>query len=190
MLGVAEFVVRKRLKKSKNLRNPSRIMEECDFAMHRLGRLEPDDQEIELAAGLEAAAQEMVVQLDTGESLLIAILVRRFARLLITGDKRAVVATHCLCGTAVSPDVINGRVACLEQLMLTVLDYLGLEALAVRVCAEPTADKALAICFSCSSGVTDEPTAREGLRSYLAADVRGRSGGVLLPGDVVLPVVA
>jgi hypothetical protein len=189
MLGVAEFVIRKRLKKSIGLRHPSRIAEECDLAMQRFGRLEPDDEEIKFAAGLEAAAQEMAVQLDTGESLLIAILVRRFARLLITGDKRAVVATHCLCGTAISRDAIKGRVVCLEQLMLTLLDHLGLEALAARVCAEPAADKTLAICFSCSSGITDEPTVREGLRSYLA-DLRARSGDVLLPGDVVSRVVA
>lgn len=88
---------------------------------------------------------------------------------LLTGDKRAITAMERLLDTELRLHDLCGRVRCLEQAFLCVLDRKDSEALRSAVCTEPTVDKALTICFGCSSPTTQRETVLEGLASYIRA---------------------
>jgi hypothetical protein len=132
--------------------------------------LEPSEREIELAASLEEAAQRASLELDTGESQLAAIAVERYIAELHTGDKRAIAALGQTLDDVSALGRLAGRVHCLEQLFVRLLDAADDEATIIaRVCDEPNVDKSLSISFSCYSGGGDSATAREGLASYIEA---------------------
>ena len=61
-----------------------------EYLIGNVTLLNPTPQEISLAANLEEAAAKCAVELDTGESQLVAILLQRSGPLLLTGDKRAI----------------------------------------------------------------------------------------------------
>jgi hypothetical protein len=189
ILGVAAFVLRRRIARFRNLANPQRIAEAFEKTLETIARLEPDDREVALASEFEACAQSMGLALDTGESLLLAILLNRSADLLVTGDKRAIEAIDQIATALRHHEAIDGRLVCLEQVVLTLAERLGLGVLRSRICAEPHADRALAICFSCNTGLADDASTGDGVRSYINA-LRQRSGAILLSGDTISAVVA
>jgi hypothetical protein len=144
--------------------------------------VEPEARELTLAAILELSAQRRGISFDTGESQLLAILVYRNARILLTGDKRAITALGLLAAEHAEAAAVAGRVACLEQLFIGLLKTVGGVALRSSVCAEPRADRMLSISFQCSSGAADDSTYLEGLTSYLN-HLRQHSGEVLCSDD-------
>src|SRR6202034_1491556 len=132
--------------------------------------IEPSPEEIAAAAELEFAAQQLAVALDSGESLLAAVSVSRRIVRLLTGDKRAVEALQRLLQEGVATtDQLIGRLVCLEQAFVWMLESGLTSAAASRwaVCTDRSVDIALAICFSCSSPEIPDERCDEGLRAYI-----------------------
>lgn len=144
--------------------------------------IEPTDGEIEMAAAFEEAARNLNLELDAGESMLLAILLKRRARLLLTGDKRAIRAIEKM-----APEV-EQAVACLEQLFATLNADWTLPVVKAGVCADQVADKTLTNVYGCRSDGLDVEAVIDGLRSYIE-DLRRDCARILvapheLPGRV------
>jgi hypothetical protein len=164
ILGVAKWVVRGRIERARGFNDRERAKAALDEFLERAAQLEPTDTELEVAAELEASARNHDLELDGGESQLLAILLNRRCDLLLTGDKRAISAI-----AVIGPPDAHGRLGCLEQFVMDALRSIPLEDLRKSICAEPQADRAMAICFACSRAepLTDnEP--HEGLKSYIS----------------------
>lgn len=144
--------------------------------------LEPTPEELALAARLEDTAQTENIQLDSGESILAAVSAVRRVNML-TGDKRAVVAMESLLKSFPELMEVAGRVICLEQVLVSLSDSLGALNVRVRICADPMADTAIRLVFSCGSEVRDDfyPT---GLISYID-DLRRNAPTMLSAGNDV-----
>jgi hypothetical protein len=177
LLPVARFVVGKLLERHYKGRDGSSAFAAFDRALGTWSFIEPDEDELLLAAAFEAEAQSRNLELDVGESQLLAILISRRWRALLTGDKRAVRAIEALAGGAVS-----GRLACLEQAIASMVAKLGLAFVRERVCSEPGADGALANWFACRSQDVSEENCRAGLRSHIT-DLRRSAPQALHPPD-------
>jgi len=169
VLGAARFVVTKKIHKANLARTDGLAIQELSRFLSTAIQLEPTDSEQNLAADLESAAQQLGVNLDAGESQLCAIAIGRVIPVLLTGDKRAITAIELLLDTVQRLHDLCGKVRCLEQAVLCVLDRKGVETLRAAICTEPTVDKALTICFGCSSSNTQRETVLEGLDSYIRA---------------------
>ncbi len=185
ILGSARFVLHNRLARRKDVADRASATAALDGLLLAVPAVEPVDGEVMLAAQFEELAQTLGLALEGGESLLFSILVLRPAALLATGDKRAIAAAEAVLArlsAAMGPAI--GKVACLEQVVAALLGVLGPEALRRRVCADPEADKALAICFGCGSPSFSGADAAQGLGSYVGA-VRCSAPTLLLPsGDL------
>lgn len=169
VLGAARFVVpnaidRQRLEGERAL---ARTAFQDFLEQHEV--VEPTPAEQELAVELEAAAQALALNLDTGESQLVAILVTRDIPSLLTGDKRAIVALEQLLETVPHLEPLVARVYCLEQAVRRLLEIVELDSVRRAVCAEPSIDKALSICFSCSRADASVASITAGLESYIAS---------------------
>jgi len=169
VLGAARFVVSKKIRKVTLSRSPDLVAQELSGFLSGAVQLEPTDAEQDFAADLESAAQQLGVNLDTGESQLCAITIQRVVATLLTGDKRAVAAIERLLDIEVRLQALCGKVRCLEQAFLSVLDRTSLEGLRPAICAEPSVDRTLTICFGCHSATTQRETVLEGLSSYIRA---------------------
>ncbi|OBP72350.1 hypothetical protein BAE42_16195 [Mesorhizobium loti] len=185
MLPLARYVVLGRIKRDRSLQSQETALAALERVLKDLGIVEPDEAEIHLAASFEAAAQARNLELDGGESQLLAILISRGLKLLITGDKRAVRAIEELAADKLT----CGSIACLEQLIATILAQLGPVVLRQHICAEPAADRALTACFACRSSVIDLASIEEGLRSYIA-DLRKVASKVLVGANDLSGLVA
>ena len=174
ILAISRYTLRSRLRVARNLENPEGIGEEIEDLMANVTLVQPTEEEIRLAADFEEEAIRHSLDFDTGESQLLAVLLRRGAPLLLTGDKRAIRAIH---GLGISGT--DGRIACLEQLMASILAKWDYTKLRQRVCGEPNADKAMTICFACSSPQVTEAGIRDGLASYVR-DLRRSTATLLL----------
>jgi hypothetical protein len=139
-----------------------------------MAMLEPEPYEIGIAADFEEAATRAGLELDAGESQLLAMLVGRGARLLLTGDKRAIVA---IAGLGLAG--MDGRVAALDQLIRIFVEHLGIDALRGTICAERLADTALAICFACHRDECPVAEIDAGLESY-CGDLERNAGTILI----------
>lgn len=178
MLPLARYVVSGRIKRDKLLIRRDVVLAALDRVRATFGVIEPNDEEIHLAASFEATAQARNLELDGGESLLLAILLRRGLRLLLTGDKRAIRAIE-----QIAADHFQvASVACLEQLMTEIMRHLGVTTLRKHVCTEPTVDRAMTFCFACESPVVDLESVVGGLQSYIA-DLRKAARRVLIKSD-------
>jgi hypothetical protein len=129
--------------------------------------VEPTEEEQRLAAAIELLAQREGLWFDSGESQLCAVLITRAVPQLVTGDKRAIAALERLLDLEHRLDTAQGRVWCLEQLIWLLIDRTGIQQVRAAVCAEPHVDRALAMCFSCGSGIESAETVLEGLASYI-----------------------
>lgn len=184
MLGVGKFVVRGRLDRALYITDIARAKAAFDHLLCAVSLLEPADEELAMAADLEAEANRHNLELDGGESQLLAILANRECPLFITGDKRAVVAM-----ATVAPSVAAGRVGCLEQLVVELVKTAGVGLIRTRVCAEPQADRAMAICFGCLRATADLEEVLDGLRSYIG-HLDHSAPGILLSGIGLNSLVA
>jgi hypothetical protein len=176
VLKVAQYVVRGRIKRSSLIDRES-AERNLDELLELLRTSEPTEEELRMAAAFESAAQARNLDLDSGESQLLAILVRRNARLMLTGDKRAIRAIEEL-----ASEELKSRVACFEQVISSILQQANSEELRSKICREKAVDRAIAICFACSSASVSVASIFAGLRSY-TDDLRKAAGYVLLPSD-------
>jgi hypothetical protein len=180
VLGAAPYVVRDRLKKSVPSGEVPAAEEALDAFFASVERLEPSDEEEMFAAELEELAAREFLDLDAGESQLCAIVVSRLFERLLTGDKRAIRALDQLTRGDQRLAHVRGRVACLEQTMVS-LAAGTLAAIREAVCSAPDADTSLRICFQCSSADFSEATCGDGLSSYVE-DLRASAAETLAPG--------
>ena len=179
VLVAARFVVPHYIKRQK-LRGDLAAAEMCFFSFLTCTEaLEPSSDEQELAATLEANAQRLSLSLDAGESQLVSILVSRVLPWLATGDKRAIAALEKLLDDDAQLANLAGKIRCLEQLIKQMLLNGADSIIRNAICSEPTVDKTLTICFSCSSqGSTNAANIHQGLDSYIGA-VRASAARVL-----------
>lgn len=112
MLTVAGYAIRSRLERSRAFVDRDAAITAFDELLCHLTLIDPNEDEVATAADLEALASERGLQLDVGESQLLAILLGRGLSLLFTGDKRAIEAIGRLASDEVGP-----RIVCLERFM-------------------------------------------------------------------------
>lgn len=169
LLGAARFVVPKRI--ARQVAEPTTMIAAFQVFTAGVAVLEPTEDERHLAGKLEEFASRNALDLDSGESQLAAMVISRLMEGLLTGDKRAVRALAELLKECQGMHVeyLAGRVACVEQVLLALVDELGVAPVRASVCAASAADRALAICFSCASDDPGEDSVREGLGSYINA---------------------
>lgn len=164
MLGVGKFVVLSRIEKAKSVTDQTDVLKCFDDLLRQIILLEPSPEEVAVAAEFESAANRLNLELDGGESQLLAILLARSAVTLITGDKRAIKAI-----AVVGAGKADKRIACLEQLMATILERVCHHKIRERICGESRADKTLTICFACASAVvTTKAEVLDALGSYVS----------------------
>lgn len=82
MLGVGRFVVLNRVRRSSRLADKARASEAVESLLDAVVFIEPEETELQLAAELEARASEAGLELDGGESQLLAVMASRVHQLL------------------------------------------------------------------------------------------------------------
>lgn len=184
VLGLARYVVTDQLSRRGEIRNREVALARFDGFLSAAIELEPTPEETALATTLEETATSRQLALDTGESLLCAIVILRSIPLLITGDKRAIEALELLLPVMTQLVGLIERVACLEQYVLGVVRRTDEDATRVQVCAEPDVDKVMAICFECSNRHGRASSIQDCLTSYIY-DLRGRARRLLPPADAL-----
>jgi hypothetical protein len=178
VLGAARFVVQDRLLRRSS--EDSAVQEFLRFLDENI-ELEPTPEEENIASAIESCAQRADVDLDAGESQLCAVLISRAVPLFVTGDKRAICAIELLFDAYEVLLAIAGRILCLEQLVCIILEIAQVDAVRKAICGKPDADKALSICFCCTSfTTTSKETIQAGITSYVA-DLRTKAPRVLFP---------
>jgi len=107
---------------------------------------------------------KQVEGIDEGEAALIVATRSQTDFLLLSGDKR------CMRGLAKIPEQIykrlSGRVICLEQIILKLIEFQGFEFVSDRILPMVSCDKSLQICFGFSSSASEENVIT-GLNSYI-----------------------
>lgn len=178
MLSVGRFVLRRKLTKPGRVQDTSAAETALSQLLALVGFVEPVEAEVALAAEIEAASVRNGLELDSGESLLLAILHLRDCAYLVTGDKRAVMAMG-----VVARQLSEGRIRCLEQLIAHLVDRMGVSTVRRHVCKEPWTDRALSAAFSCASAAEQSPEyVAEGLSSYIEY-LRRKAPGILHEGS-------
>lgn len=169
VLGAIQFVLTNAIAKKKNILNKKTAATRLAQLLGMVIPLEPSGEEIFLAAQFESAAQAQDVELDAGESQLLAVLISRSASLLLTGDKRAIRAIEPVVEASGHIQQTERRIACLEQVVMAIVARHGAELVHQRICNEAGVDKSLSNCFACASGGCNPDSIHEGLLSYINA---------------------
>lgn len=178
ILGLARFVVRQRLAKQDVGRPLHEMEEEFEQLRQIVVEIEPTSEEIELATKFEEAALRWNVDLDSGESQLCAVVITRVLALVVTGDKRAISALEDLIDNYGPIAPIAGKLACLEQLLLWLVNHGQCDDLRERVCADRSADRSITMCCACNAPACTLDDVRAGLTSYIGA-VRSEAPRIL-----------
>lgn len=111
------------------------------------------------------ARLQSIAGLDAGEIALIAMLCSDPQSILVTGDKRALRALAAS-GLEDIVERVAGRIACLEQVVLSALGHLGVRTLATSI--EPHRDLDVAVrCAVPLPPYAVELEVRKGLLSYI-----------------------
>jgi hypothetical protein len=174
MLGVGRFVIRRRVERATNIMERDRARASLELMIAAVEMFEPTDDELTLAADLEAEASRQGFELDGGESQLLAIVAKRNFHCLLTGDKRAILAM-----AAVAMALAAGRILCFEQLMTRIIAAVGIDSVRPRVCAEPRIDRAITVCFGCTRNAVPDADVIDGLASYIG-HIERTAPGVLM----------
>jgi hypothetical protein len=177
------------IERSQNIIDKTAAAQALSQLLGAVSLMEPEENETVLAAEFELEAQARALPMDPGESLLFALLISRQATLLITGDKRAIRSAEAIVNALSKHDLVAGRIACMEQLILHILNFSSPLDLHVRVCREPSVDKTLSICFSCCTGSFSDETATAGLTSYIV-DLRNDAATVLVSSCYLSSVIS
>jgi len=180
VLGTARFVVTKRIKRSGLTQHPSGPLTELREFLAKAAVVEPSDVEQSFAADLELAAQLAGLPLDAGESQLCAVAIERSIHLLLTGDKQAIGSLEQLLPSVSRLAGICGKVKCLEQVVLGLLNFGNPDTVWRAICSEKDVDKALTYAFACSRPQVDLDELVEGLTSYISA-IRQVAPQILAP---------
>ena len=183
-LGLTHLIAGKQLARKQGVRDGPGAMAELQNLLALLGRLEPDDEEIALAADLAAKAQGQGLPLDAGEAQLTAITIMRELPLLVTGDKRALGALASLLVSEPNRVALVGRLACFEQILMSVASLIGEQGLRSRVCVEPDVDGAMRLACSCGHEEWDPVQLRDACHSFVGA-VRLKAGDLLVAGSAL-----
>jgi hypothetical protein len=178
ILGASRFVVPKMIVRNQLLKNLDVAVAHFAAMVAENEVVEPSADEQHMAALLESTAQQMALNLDAGESQLVAVLVSRVLPCMLTGDKRAIASLEALLDSDLGLLFISGKIRCLEQLVADALKMGDVDEIRRAICGEPSVDKTLCICFSCNSSESHSKDAVEGLASYIA-DLRRRAARVL-----------
>jgi len=173
-LAAARFVLSKRIRRARLRGNAAEAEAELVSFLAKHQAIETTAEEQTLAAALEAMAQEIPVNLDTGESQLLAVLAVRMLPALITGDKRAIIAIERLLDATTALAQVKGKVTCLEQLVRRAVMKNDASAIQEAICKEPEVDRALSICFSCFSSERTVEMVVPALDSYIS-DLRQKA---------------
>lgn len=183
-LGLTHLIAQKQLARKRGVRDGARARAQLQALLMNLDRLEPNENEIALAARLSEAAQLGDLPLDAGEAQLAAIVIQRRLPLLVSGDKRALGAlAQVLAGTSLRPALVN-KLACFEQLVSSISGLIGPQELRQRICAEPEVDGAMRIACSCGSSEWNPSQFAEACASYANA-VRKDADDLLLRGSML-----
>lgn len=174
-LGLAQFVLPKKIWKSSRVRDKDAALRNLEVLLAWAAGVEPTDAELALAAEIEDIARTAHLAFDSGESQLLAVVLGRGPERLYTGDKRAIMALRAITVALAREEEVAGRVVCFEQVLMTLLELLGDKELAARVCREADVDKTAAICCGCASGTSHKSNMIEGFQSYIA-HLREHSG--------------
>lgn len=173
-LAAARFVLSKRIRRARLHFNAAEAEAQLVSFLAKHQAIETTIEEQTLAAALEAMAQEIPVNLDTGESQLLAVLAVRTLPALITGDKRAIIAIERLLDVTTALAQVTGNVTCVEQLVRRAVIKGDPSAIQEAICKEPEVDRALSICFSCFSPERTVNTVVQALDSYIS-DLRQKA---------------
>ncbi len=173
-LAAARFVLGRRIRRARLRGDAAAVEAELLDFLTENEAIETTLEEQALAATLEATAQSLSVNLDTGESQLLAVLALRTLPSLLTGDKRAIIAIEQLIDSTVEIAGVSGKVTCLEQLVRRAMVQGDSAEIRKAVCSEPDIDLTLSICFSCSNSELPIASVIEGLDSYIS-DLRRKA---------------
>lgn len=182
VLGAARFVVGKYLARRGNIVDRAAAQKAFGQYLESATELEPTESELATATAIEEEAQRLGLDLDGGESQLCAMALHRGMALLLTGDKRAIIALERICSVSGILGALGGRIACMEQAISGVTDRIGPIVARDAICAEPHVDKAISICFECSQSTARQNFHPVGLASYIE-DLRGKAPKMLYPSD-------
>lgn len=188
VLGLTHMIARKQLRRLRNLPDAEAADTVLLALLAQLARLEPNEEEVALAAELVEAALLKDLPLDRGEAQITAVLITRCLPLMVSGDKRALAALGTVLCDVGRQGSCDGRVACLEQVLAAMVDRIGATEVRRKVCAWPGGDVAASICFACGRDGFLEEAAAAGLASYIG-NVRKSSGGILLCESVTRALV-
>ena len=178
-LGLTHIIAGKQLaRRRKHLRDSEGAANELEALLGMCGQLEPDDDEIRIAAKFADTAQARGLPLDPGESQLAAIVANRSLPLMITGDKRAIGALSQLVEDMSMRAAFVGRIACFEQIVSAIAEVIGAISVRERICSEPEMDGAMRLACSCDRAVWDPAQLREACSSFAGA-VRTEVGDLL-----------
>lgn len=166
ILGAAKYVAPE-VVRGLGLKSAAKALASLVGFLEQCSVVEPDEYERRLAASLESHAQRLALNLDAGESQLVAILLHRTLPFLATGDKRAIASLERLIDVDSQFAAVTGRVLCLEQVVLRLVSSLGEATLRIAICSEPGVDKTMTICFACHSVKPADGAIPECLHSYL-----------------------
>lgn len=183
-LGLTHLIAAKQMARKRGVRDGAGAQAELAALLGLLGRLEPDAEEIGLAAEFASVAQARGLPLDAGEAQLAAIVITRGLPLMATGDKRAISALSDLVADEPMRASLVGRLACFEQVLSSIAELLGADEMRARICAEPEVDGAMRL--ACSCGYDDWQPAQfsEACDSFVGA-VRAKAGDLLIVGSAL-----
>ncbi|MGW7424466.1 hypothetical protein ACWGJB_31295 [Streptomyces sp. NPDC054813] len=184
VLGAARYVVTKYLERRGRVLDRESAIQRFEDFLASVVELEPTPDELDLASRIEEAAVRAGVELDSGESQLCAIAVLRGPMFLLTGDKRAIEGAEKVQEVVNELSTLQGKIVCLEQAIAGVSARIGMDEVRARICAEPNVDKALSICFQCSSASPRIESFMEGLASYVQ-HLRERASTLLYAEDQI-----
>lgn len=168
-VGVLE-TLKYRLKKRKGGYSEA----ECERAMAIFAGL----QAIKASEDQNFSRLNNISSIDVGEAVLIAGAVLQGGSFLWTGDKRCLRALYEYEEVRDIHEGLKGRVICLEQVILGLIDRLGFAEVEARVQPGLKYDQALKLSFGYSVSLSEDGV-KEGLKSCIE-DLQNSSGGLLI----------
>lgn len=177
-LGLTHLIAGRQLARKRGVVDRAGAAADLASLLAQLERLEPDDDEIALAAELASIAQTLSLPLDAGEAQLTAIVMSRGLPMMVTGDKRALGALSTMLADDADRPPLRGRLVCFEQVISAITTMIGAVAMRSRICAEPDVDGAMRLACSCGRADWNPAQLEEACDSYVGA-IAGATGDLL-----------